>query len=430
MAITLIKNGEVIDPATGVHRTADILIRDGKIEHIGESGDPGEAKVIDAAGMLVVPGLIDVHVHFRDPGFPEKETIRSGSLAAAAGGFTAVVCMPNTKPSVDSVETFDYVTQTAAREAAVKIYSSAAITIGLEGKELTEMDELRKAGAVTFTDDGKTVMDTSLIYRAFVKAAELGVPISSHCEDHRLVTSGAIHRGKVSEQIGDPGISRLGEELIVARDILLAEETGARLHIQHVSTARAVQLIREAKARGVKVTAEAAPHHFSITDEQVLVSGASAKVNPPLRTARDVEAVIAGVVDGTLDVIATDHAPHTAEEKARPLAQAPFGLIGLETSVGLTFTCLVHTGKLTVDEAIAKMTIVPARTMGLPGGTLREREDADITIIDPNRVWTVDPEQFLSKARNCPFTGMQLRGKAVLTMVNGEIVYDGLTKPV
>lgn len=426
---TLIQNGTVIDPETGYNRIADVTVEDGKVAHIGANTPTASADcIIDASGLLVVPGLVDIHVHFRDPGFPEKEAVSTGALSAAAGGFTTVVCMPNTKPSIDTVETLEYVLRTGREQAAVHVYSSAALTLGLEGKTLTEMDSLHRAGAVTFTDDGKTVMDPKLVFEAFKKAAELDVPVSSHCEDHQLVSGGALNQGNISRLLGDPGIPRLGEELIIARDILFAEETGARLHIQHVSTARGVQLIREAKARGVRVTGEGAPHHFSLTDEQALTSGTLAKVNPPLRTPDDVEAVIAGLADGTLDAIATDHAPHTLEEKARPLSEAPFGMVGLETAVGLTFTFLVHTGRLALTEAIAKLTLNPSNIMGLPSGRLAEGLAADITLLDPMKEWTVDPEQFQSKSRNSPFAGMKLKGKAVLTMVNGAVVYDETAK--
>lgn len=424
---TLIKNGTVINPDTHFIQPVDVLIENGKVISIGNQDAADADLVIDATDLLVVPGLVDIHVHFRDPGLEYKETIQTGSLSAAAGGFTSVVCMPNTKPAIDKVETLEYVLQTGLKDGAVKVYSSAAITYGIEGQELTDMESLHKAGAVTFTDDGKTVMDPKLVYEAFCKAAELDVPISSHCEDHHLITQGSMHRGKVSNQMNDPGIPSLGEELIIARDLLFAEETGAKLHIQHVSTARGVQLIREAKSRGVRVTAEGAPHHFSITDEQVLSCGTMAKVNPPLRPSQDVEAVIQGLVDGTLDAIATDHAPHSLEEKSRPLKEAPFGMVGLETAVGLTFTYLVHNGKLPIMEAVAKWTSYPAKIMGLPAGKLEVGLDADITILDPHKEWMVEPEAFYSKSKNTPFTGMKLKGKAVLTMVNGNVVYDELS---
>lgn len=421
---TLIVNGTVIDPASGLNRRTNVLVEDGRVAQIGNTPSSAADRVIDAEGLLVVPGLVDIHVHFREPGFTHKETIHTGSLAAAAGGFTAVVCMPNTRPAIDTVETLAQVLETGRRDGLVKLFSSAAITYGIEGSRLTDMESLHQAGAVTFTDDGKTVMDPHLLYEAFRRAAELDVPISSHCEDHRLVDRGALNRGATSRRLGDLGIPSLGEELIIARDILFAEETGARLHIQHVSTARGVQLIREAKARGVRVTAEGAPHHFTLTDEQALISGTLAKVNPPLRTARDVEAVAQGLRDGTLDAIATDHAPHTLEEKSLPLDRAPFGLVGLETAVGLTFTRLVHTGLLTAEQAIAKLTSAPAAVMGLPVGRLAAGLDADIAIIDPQKEWVVDPQTFLSRSRNTPFGGMRLTGKTVLTMVRGDIIYD------
>lgn len=420
----VVRNGTVINPKTGLRQKADVRVENGKIAEIGENLDSTGASVIDASGTYVTPGLIDIHVHLRDPGFPEKETIRSGMRAAAAGGFTTIVGMPNTKPAVDTLETLSYIHQEAEREGTIHVYSSAAITHGIQGQRRTDMAQLHRGGAVTFTDDGKSVMDPAVLYEAFRCAAQLDVPISSHCEDHHLVRAGALNRGSVSRQLGDVGIPGLGEDLIVARDLLLAEETGARLHIQHVTTARSVQLVREAKNRGVRVSAEATPHHFTLTDAKALDVGAFAKVNPPLRTEEDVEAVTEGLVDGTLDAISTDHAPHTLEEKQRPLEEAPFGLVGLETSVGVTWTRLVHTGKLSPEAAIAKMTIHPARIMGLDRGTLDIGADADLTLIDPNKKWTVDASRFQSRSKNTPFSGMDLCGKVVLTMTAGDIVYE------
>jgi dihydroorotase len=421
----LIENGRVINPNNSFNEIAHVLVEDGKIIQISaEKINASDCKVIDASNCLVTPGLIDIHVHFRDPGFTHKETIATGTRSAAAGGFTAVVCMPNTKPTVDTKETLEYVLQTAEKEGIVHLYSSAAMTYGIKGDEMTNMDELHQAGAITFTDDGRSVMDPNILYRAFEKAAELDVPICSHCEDHNLVKGGAINRGTVSEQLGDIGIPRLAEELVVARDILFAEETGARLHIQHISTARGVQLVREAKQRGVRVTCEAAPHHFSITDEIIKEVGAMGKVNPPLRTAQDVEAVLQGLQDGTIDLIATDHAPHSLEEKNSGLQLAPFGLLGLETCVGLAFTKLVHNGVLTAEEVIKKLTVIPAQVMGLNHGKLEVGGPADVTIIDPNLEWIVDADTFHSKSRNTPFNGMKLKGKAVVTIVNGNLVYE------
>ncbi len=423
----LLKNGLLIDPASGTEEKLDLLIADGKVVQIMPNLEVSGAEVIDVNGCLVTPGLIDIHVHLRDPGFPEKETIETGTRAAAAGGFTAVVCMPNTSPVLDSPERIHYVVETSQRTATVRVYPAASITYGLQGERITDLAALKAAGAVTFTEDGKSVMDPRILYEAFHLARELDMPISSHCEEHHLVDGkGAIHRGKVSRQLGDPGIPSLAEDLIVARDILFAEDTGAHVHIQHVSTARAVQLIREAKQRGVRVTAEAAPHHFTLTDEAVLEWGPLAKVNPPLRTAADVEAVIAGLQDGTLDVIATDHAPHTEREKASSLAEAPFGLLGMETAVGLVWTRLVHTGKLSQLEAVRKMSQHPAEVMNLPGGRLVEGETADLTVIDPQEEWTVDPKHFFSASRNTPFAGMRLKGKVKMTFLAGEIVYRSM----
>lgn len=423
----LIKNGKIIDPGRHFYMIADILIENDIITKIEPNLMDEKAEIINVKDLYITPGLIDIHVHFRDPGFPDKETILTGTQAAAAGGFTSVVCMPNTSPAIHDKETLQYVLQKAETEGLIKVYSSAAITYGIKGKHITDMDDLFSHGAVTFTDDGRSVMDPHILYQAFQKAAQLGVPITSHCEDHYLVTEGAINRGKASRALGDAGIPAITEELIVARDILFAEDIGARLHIQHVTTARAVQLIREAKSRGVNVTAETAPHYFSLTDEAVIEKGSLAKVNPPLRTEKDMEAIIEGLQDGTLDAIATDHAPHTREEKNQSLQHAPFGLTGLETCVGLTFTKLVHTGKLTVEEAIAKLTINPARVMGLKEGQLKVGGKANITVIDPNLEWTVKENEFFSKSQNSPFIGHKLKGKAVLTIYKGNVVYRDST---
>ncbi|GMA65101.1 dihydroorotase [Alicyclobacillus fastidiosus] len=420
---TVIANGWVVEPEAQSVVQTDVLIEDDRIVAVGDVGAVADCR-IDATGCYVTPGLVDIHVHFRDPGFPEKETIASGARAAAAGGITSVVCMPNTYPTVDEPGVVEYVLRTAAEQGIVRVHTTASITKGLKGKEITEMPALAKAGAVTFTDDGKSVMDPVILLEAFKWAARLGLPITSHCEDHNLVRAGAINRGEVSKALGDVGIPSLAEELVVARDILFAEHTGARLHLQHVTTAGGVQLIREAKARGVRVTGEATPHHFSVTDQLVLTQGALAKVNPPLRTQADVDAVVAGLQDGTLDVIATDHAPHTWDEKQRGLQQAPFGFVGLETSVGMTFTHLVHTGKLSVFDAIKKMTVVPAQIMGLPLPRLHPGAVADITVINPNLEWEVDTARFYTRAKHSPLAGTRLRGKAVQTFVGGRWIYS------
>ncbi|WP_029422456.1 dihydroorotase [Alicyclobacillus macrosporangiidus] len=418
-----IRGGWVVDPKRAQGYQADVLLEGDRITAIAPDLDAPGAADVDARGCYVTPGLVDIHVHLRDPGFPDKETIASGSRAAAAGGVTSVVCMPNTRPAIDHPDVVRYVKETAAAASVVRVYPAGAMTKGQQGTEMTDFRALAEAGVVTFTEDGKSVMDPLVLMQAFTAAAELGMPITSHCEDHHLVRTGAMHRGWVSERLGDPGIPALAEDLIVARDILFAQHTGARLHIQHVTTESAVQLIREAKARGVKVTAEATPHHFSLTHEVLLEHGALAKVNPPLRTQRDVDAVVAGLMDGTIDAIATDHAPHTWEEKQQGLAAAPFGFVGLETLVGVTFTHLVHTGKLSVPEVIAKLTVNPARIMGLPEPRLEAGAVADVTVIDPNLEWVVDPTSFETRAKHSPMAGMRLRGKPVYTFVGGRMVY-------
>lgn len=420
----LIKNGLVINPVHSFNQKADVLIENGKVTNIGENLEARDAKVVDATGLLVTPGLIDVHVHFRDPGYTEKEDIRTGINAAAAGGFTTVVCMPNTLPVVDNRKTLEYVLRKAEQERKIKVYSASSITYGIKGKELTDMKSLIESGCVSFIDDGGSNISSNLLYSAFQRAAELGVPITSNDKNSYFTIEGSFNRGKISATLKDVGIPSITEELGIARDILFAEDTGARLHIQSVSTARSVQLIREAKSRGVKVTAEGSPHHFSLTEEAALELGGMAKVNPPLRTVQDVEGIIKGLQDGTLDTIASDHAPHTIEEKNQGIASAPFGLLGLETSVGLAFTHLVHSGKLSVYEAITKMTINPAKAMGLQEGKLALGGDANITIIDPNLEWIVEKDMLHSKSKNSPFVGQRLKGKSVLTIYKGNIVYD------
>lgn len=420
----MLRGARVLDPSQNLDEVRDVLIEGERIAAVAPRIEAEADQVLDLQGYWLMPGLIDIHVHLRDPGFPAKETILSGSRAAVAGGFTSVVAMPNTSPVIDSPEWVNYVLEQGRKAGLARVYTTASMSVGMEGKRLTEMPRLKEAGVVSFTEDGKTLMDPRLVYEAFSKARELELPISSHCEEHQLVDGkGAMHRGWVSEKLGDPGIPALAEELIVARDILFAEETGARLHIQHVSTARAVQLIREAKARGVRVTAEAAPHHFVLTHEAVLTHGPLAKVNPPLRTDEDVAAVLEGLQDGTLDAIATDHAPHTLEEKGVGLAGAPFGLVGMETAVGLVWTHLVHSGRLSPLEVVRKMSTNPARIMGLMGGSLKEGTPADITVIHPHQEWVVDPQQFVSQGKNTPFTGMRLKGKVAYTFVGGRQVY-------
>lgn len=418
----LIKGGTVADPVTGKITEKDILSVDGKIVRIGANLSPSGAKVLDATGKLVAPGLIDMHVHLREPGFEAKETILTGTRAAARGGFTAVACMPNTNPVADNAALISHLKSTAMVKGMVNVYPIGAITRGSKGEELAEMGDMQEAGAAAFSDDGMPVMNAGLMRRAMQYARMLGVTIISHSEDKNLSAGGAMHEGYVSTVLGLKGIPASAEEIMVARDILLAEETGCRVHIAHVSTVGSVRMVREAKARGAHVTAEVTPHHFTLTDEFVMGYDTSTKVNPPLRTAADVAAVKEGLADGTIDVIATDHAPHTVEEKDVEYDRAPFGLVGLETAVGLVWTELVTTGVLTPLQAITKLTLNPANVLGIPKGTLETGTDADITIIDPNLAEIVDATLFESKGRNTPFNGRLLKGLPVVTIVGGRVI--------
>lgn len=421
----LIRGGAVVDPVAGKITEKDIMVVDGRIVRIAVNLSPNGAEVLDASGKLVAPGLIDMHVHLREPGFEAKETILTGTRAAARGGFTSVACMPNTNPVADNAALISYIKNTALAKGAVNVYPIGAITRGSRGEELAEMGDMKEAGAAAFSDDGMPVMNAGLMRRAMQYARMLGLTIISHSEDKNLSAGGAMHEGYVSTVLGLKGIPASAEEVMVARDILLAEETSCRVHIAHVSTAGSVRLVREAKARGVKVTAEAAPHHFTLTDEAVMGYDTSTKVNPPLRTAADVAAVKEGLADGTVDVIATDHAPHTVEEKDVEYDKAPFGLVGLETAVGLVWTELVGTGVLTPLQAVTKMTLNPARVLGIPKGTLETGADADITIIDPDLTGIVDASLFESKGRNTPFNGRLLKGLPYVAIVGGRVVMRG-----
>ncbi len=418
----LIKGGTVIDPVAGKINKKDILIVDGRISGSGHNLSRSGAEVLDAKGKLVVPGLIDMHVHLREPGFEAKETIFTGTRAAARGGFTSVACMPNTNPVADNAAVVSSVIKRAHETGVVRVYPIGAISRGSIGEELAEIGDMKESGAVAFSDDGMPVMSSGLMRRAMQYARMLGVTLISHCEDKNLSSGGSMHEGLVSTILGLKGIPASAEEVMVSRDIILAEDTGCRVHIAHVSTAGSVRLVRQAKSRGVGITAEVSPHHFTLTDEAVMGYGACTKVNPPLRSDRDLEAVKEGLADGTIDVIATDHAPHTVEEKDVEYDLAPFGISGLETAVGLVWTELVATGVLTPLQAITKMTLNPARVLGIPGGTLEAGADADITIIDPELSWEVDPKLFASKGRNTPFTGRLLKGLPWVTIVGGRVV--------
>jgi dihydroorotase len=421
----LLRGGRVIDPAQQRDEVADVLLRDGRIVDVGAGlGSPDDAHAIDVAGLVVAPGLIDLHVHLREPGQEHKETIATGARAAAAGGFTAVCAMPNTDPPVDDPAAVGYVRAAGLRAGAARVYPTGAISVGQKGERLTEIGEMVQAGAVAITDDGRPVPTAGLMRLALDYAQTFGIPVASHCEDTSLSRGGSMNEGIVSTRLGLTGIPNAAEDVMIARDLMLAEMTGGRLHIQHVSTRRGVELIREAKQRGVAVTAEATPHHFTLTDAAVESYRTDAKVNPPLREEEDRAAVIAAVADGTLDVIATDHAPHHYDEKEQAFEDAPFGLVGLETALALGITELVRKDVIDLPTLILRMSTAPARAFSLPGGSLQKGAPADVTVFDPAHEWRVDPARFLSKSRNTPFTGRTLHGRAVFTIVNGHVVFD------
>lgn len=420
-----ILGGRVIDPESRFDRIADIFVHDGLIKEISSRKTTtriGAKEVIDAKGKIVVPGLIDMHAHLREPGREDEETIYTGSCSAVAGGFTSVCCMPNTEPPIDNQEAVKFV-YVKAKEAKCKIVCVGAVTKGEKGEELTEILDLVQAGVVAISDDGKPVSSSQVMRNALEYCKMFNLPIISHCEDLNLSSGGVMHEGFVSTSLGMNGIPSIAEEVMVARDLKLAEFTGGRVHIAHVSTQGSVDLIREAKKRGIKVTCETTPHHFTLTDESVKTFDTNAKVNPPLRTRKDVEAIKKGLKDGTIDSIATDHAPHSVEEKEVEFDFAPFGMVGLETALGLVVTELVNKKILTWPQAIAKLTINPSRILNLKGGRIKRDFPADLTIIDPKASWIVNPSQFKSKSKNSPFGGKKLRGRVCYTIVDGKIVF-------
>lgn len=423
----LIKNGHLIDPASGVDAPMDLLIDQGKVLQIAMPNQikaEDDVKVIDASGMIVAPGFVDVHVHFRDPGLTYKEDIQTGAAAAAAGGYTTVVCMANTKPPIDSVETFKEVWE-REQKLPIHVLQAANVTMGMKGQELTDMDALKAAGAVGFTDDGVPIADEKLMVSALQKCKELDVPISLHEEDPALMISPGVNMGKVSDALGLGGAPEEAEYVLVARDVMLNQKIGAKLDIQHISSKTTVEILRQAKAHGICVYGEVTPQHLAATEDLVLEKGALARVNPPLRTEADRMALIKGLSDGTIDMIATDHAPHSTEEKSEPIASAPSGMIGLETALGLVWTYVVKPQLASPKTVIAALTVNPANLYQIPAGKVQENASADLVIFDPNEEWTV-PEIFASKATNSPFIGWKLSGKVKYTICNGEIVYQSL----
>ena len=426
MATLLIRGGRVIDPSQGVDRIDDVLVRDGHVVAVGRTGAQPVGRVdetIDAAGLVVAPGLVDMHVHLREPGREEDETIETGTRAALAGGFTSVACIPNTEPPIDTQAAVEFIHQKAARADTCNVFVVACASRNREGKELAEIGQLVEAGAVAFSDDGAPVYDAELMRRIFEYCRMFDKPFLAHEEVLELTAGGVMHEGLVSLVLGLKGMPAAGEEVMIGRDIALAEVTGGRLHVMHVSTAGGVALIRAAKARGLAVTAEACPHHFTLTDESLRGFDSNFKMSPPLRTATDVEAIIEGIADGSIDCIATDHAPHALEKKMLELDRAPFGIVGLETAVGLAVTRLVEPGRIGWPRLVQALSTRPAEILGINRGTLRPGAVADITLIDPALAWRVDAGGFASKSGNSPFHGWTLKGRAVGTIVAGRVKY-------
>ena len=417
----LIQNGRVLDPVTNTDQVMDVLLDESGIVKTGEHLEAEGADVIDASGLVVAPGLMDAHVHFRDPGLTYKEDIFTGAAAAARGGFTTVVCMANTKPTVDNVETLDLV-QKKGEKALIHVLQAAAISKGLKGEELTDMEALAKAGAVGFTDDGKPLLDAKIARKAMQEAARVHKPISFHEENPAYIQNNGVNAGKASEYFGIGGSDRQAEIDMVRRDLSIALETGAEIVIQHISAAEAVELVRQAKKKSTKIHAEATPHHFTLTEDAVMEHGTMAKMNPPLRTEADRQAIIRGLQDGTIDLIATDHAPHADYEKAKPLTEAPSGIIGLETSLALGNEALVDTGELTMMQLLTCMTINPAKLYRLDAGYLAENGPADLVLFDPAKEWI--PERFYSKSQNSPFLGQKLKGKVEYTICKGKVIFE------
>ena len=418
----LLKNGQVIDSINHVDKKLDMLIENGRIKALGESLEVNADRVIDCTGKAVIPGLCDMHVHFRDPGQTYKEDIISGGEAAAAGGVTAVACMPNTKPVCDNAETVRYILD-KAKGSKVKVYPVGSITKGLSGEELSDYDELKKAGCVAVSDDGRPVKSARMMAEAMVKAHYAGLKVISHCEDLEIINGGIMNLGKVSRELGVKGMSRSSENTVTAREIVLAGDMNVPIHIAHVSTKEVINFLRSAVRYGVMVTSETAPHYFTLTDECLRTRDADYRMNPPLREADDVEAITEAVCEGTIDCIVTDHAPHSAEEKA-DFEKAPNGVVGLETSLAVTLTRLYHTGKVSLQQIVRLMCVNPRTILGVGGGTIGVGDTADIAVVDLNEEWVVDPEKLHSKSKNTCFKGMTLKGKVKYTILDGKVVFE------
>ncbi len=420
----IIKGGRVLDPASNTDGIKDVLVENGVIIKVEDSIDETAENIIDAKGMYVMPGLIDLHVHFREPGFEHKETIRTGARAAARGGFTTVCTMPNTKPVIDSVEMVKYVINKAKEVTDINVLPIAAITAGQDGEFITDFENLKAAGAVAVSEDGKSVMNARVARQAMKLAAEVGIPVFAHCEDKNLVARGVMNAGNKAKELGFYGIMNAVEDVIVARDIVLAKNTGAQLHLCHCSTEDSVRMVEEAKKEGLKVTAEVCPHHFTLTEDDIPGDDANYKMNPPLRAKADVDALVKGLGCGTMDVISTDHAPHHKTEKELSFTEAPFGITGLETSVCLTITELVNKGVITPLQMAERMSYTPAQVLNCDKGTLLPGKIADITIIDPEQKWVINSEEFVSLGKNTPFNGREVQGKVRYTIAGGKIVYS------
>lgn len=419
----LIKNGRVLNPDEKQDEITDIFVQDGIIAEKAANLNRDADEVIDAAGCYVMPGLIDLHVHFRDPGLTYKEDIETGSRSAARGGFTTVCCMPNTNPVVDNADTVKYIIEKGKRVGLTNVLPVGSVTKSMLGKEITDVFELKDAGICAISEDGKSVMNSSVYRKALRNAVKAGIPVLAHCEDINLVDGGVINLGDKSQELGVKGISNAVEDIIASRDIMLAKETGATLHLCHCSTKDSVTMVKLAKEDGIKVTAEVCPHHFSLCTDNITNQDGNFKMNPPLRAREDMEALIQGLSDDVMDVISTDHAPHSAEEKARDLTGAPFGIVGLETSVALTITNLVKPGYITPMQMAAKMSYNPAKVLKIDKGTLNVGRVADITIINPDEEYVIDPNDFVSKGKNTPFGGTKVSGKVKFTILRGKVVY-------